>query len=152
METKIISLHKRFEKIIIVTILLMMMVVVAAAVFDMVIKLIQTFSSYTSIDDLVTIEELYELFASFLLILIGIELLETVKMYLHENALRLEIVVIVAIISVARHIISINFDKTESLNLIATGTIFLALVTGYYLIRRSNKFVYKLKEKKEIPG
>jgi uncharacterized membrane protein (DUF373 family) len=151
MEQKILSFHKRFEKVIVVIILIMMMVVVAAAVFDMVIKLVQTFTSYTSVDDLVTIDELYGLFASFLLILIGVELLETVKMYLHENAIRLEIVVIVAIISVARHLISINFDKSEALNLLATGAVFLALTFGYYLIKRTDKFVYKLKEKKENP-
>lgn len=151
MKQKVLTFHKRFEEIIIMVILIMMMVVVAAAVFDMAIKLILTFSSYTSIGDLVTIDELYVLFASFLLILIGIELLETVKTYLHENAIRIEVVVIVAIIGVARHLIGVDYDKTEPLNIIATGGVFLALAVGYYLIRRTNKFIYKIRKKEESP-
>ena len=125
-----------------------MMLVVAAAVFDMVVGLIGTFSSYTSADDFITVSELHDLFASFLLILIGIELLETVRMYLNENVIRVEVVLVVAIISVARHVIDLDNFKSDTHNILGTAGLILALTAGYYFIKRANKISAKNSEHK----
>jgi len=82
-------------------------------------------------------DELLEIFGYFLLILIGIELLETFSIYLHERAINVQVVLLVAMIALARKVIILDAEEIPSLNLIAIGFIILALAAGYYLVKRS---------------
>jgi uncharacterized membrane protein (DUF373 family) len=86
--------------------------------------------------------EILEIFGYFLLILIGIELLQTIKAYLIKNEIHVEIIILVAIIAVARKIILLDpfADGGESLNsaaMIALGVVVVALAASYYLVRKS---------------
>jgi uncharacterized membrane protein (DUF373 family) len=86
--------------------------------------------------------EILEIFGYFLLILIGIELLETIKAYLIKNEIHVEIIILVAIIAVARKIILLDpfADGGDSLNsaaMIALGGVVVALAASYYLVRKS---------------
>ena len=85
---------------------------------------------------LLEINELLEIFGLFMLVLIGVELLETImKTYLSEGANHAEIVISVAIIAIARKVIILDVNKVPSLTLIGIGVIILALSTGYFLVR-----------------
>lgn len=86
--------------------------------------------------------EILQVFGYFLLILIGIELLETIKVYLLKNEIHVEIIVLVAIIAVARKIILLDpfAEGGEILNsssMIALGVVIIALSASYYLIRKT---------------
>jgi uncharacterized membrane protein (DUF373 family) len=82
------------------------------------------------------IDELLEIFGLFLLVLIGIELLDTMKAYMVEKVVHVEIVFAVALIAVARKVIVLDVGKYPGLTLIAIGVIIIALSVGYYLIKR----------------
>jgi uncharacterized membrane protein (DUF373 family) len=84
---------------------------------------------------LLNVNELLEVFGMFLLVLIGIELLETVKMYLFQNKVHVEVVFTVAMIAIARKVITLNIKQVSSLSLIGIGTIIVALVAGHYLLK-----------------
>jgi len=88
---------------------------------------------------LLQLDQLLEIFGLFLLVLIGFELLETIKTYLAENAVRVEVVLIVAMIAVARKIIILDVKTMPSLTLIGIGVVITALAIGYYLIKRSHR-------------
>ncbi len=89
---------------------------------------------------LLDIDELLEVFGMFLLVLIGVELLETVKMYLTKKTVHVEVVFTVAMIAIARKVIILDINEVSSLTLIGIGTIIIALSTGYYfLTRKPNK-------------
>lgn len=75
-------------------------------------------------------------FAGILLILIGLELIETIRAYLHEQHVRLEIVLIVAMIAVGRHILEIDLQAAAGTTMIGIASLTLALTIGYFLIRR----------------
>ena len=75
-------------------------------------------------------------FAGILLILIGLELIETVRAYVHDQHVRLEIVLIVAMIAVGRHILEIDFEDADGLMLVGIAALTLALTVGYVLVRR----------------
>lgn len=75
-------------------------------------------------------------FAGILLILIGLELIETVRVYLHDQHVRLETVLAVAVIAVGRHILEIDLQATEGMTLIGIAALTLALAIGYFLARR----------------
>jgi len=74
-------------------------------------------------------DELFDLFGYFLLITIGLELMETIKVYLERRDL------LVAIIVIAREIIPLG--SATAGELIGIALIVIALCSDYYLIRRA---------------
>jgi len=84
-------------------------------------------------------ENLMELFSLFLVILIGIELLETVKAFLKENMVHVEIVVLVAIIAIARKVIIWDSAKQSNNDLIPYAAMLLGLAITYFIIKYSDR-------------
>ena len=78
--------------------------------------------------------DLLEIFGFFLLVLIGLELLETVKCYYIEGRIELKVIFSVALIALGRKIIILEPEKYGGLTLIGVGIIILALVAGYYVV------------------
>lgn len=124
----------KLEKTIVLSLLAMMVLVVFLSTVEL---------GWLIINDIITppvflldISELLDVFGMFLLVLIGIELLETVKMYLTEKAVHVEIVFMVALIAIARKVIILDIKETSSLTLIGIGVIIIALSAGYYLLTR----------------
>ena len=72
----------------------------------------------------------------FLLVLIGVELLETVKMYLTQKTVHVEVVYTVAMIAIARKVIILDIKEVSGLTLIGIATIIVALSSGYYLLTK----------------
>ena len=73
------------------------------------------------------------------LVLIGIELLETiVKTYLTQAMPHYEVVLSVAITAIARKVIILDLKEVGSSSLLGIAAIILALSAGYYLMRRSH--------------
>jgi uncharacterized membrane protein (DUF373 family) len=85
---------------------------------------------------ILNISELLELFGLFLLVLIGIELLETMEIYIRKNVIHVEVVFTVALIAVARKVIILDIKKIPGPALFGLGFIILSLAAGYYVIHR----------------
>lgn len=87
-------------------------------------------------------KEILEIFGYFLLILIGIELLDTIKAYIMENRIHVEIILLVAIIAIARKVILLDpvYEGIDGLILIGIGVIIIALCAGYYLVKKGGYF------------
>lgn len=98
---------QRFEGIALQVLMVMMAVVLTATIVDLAWLLWVDFSSPPYF--LLSVDELLELFSQFLLVLIGLELLETViKTYATPQQPHFEVVLNVAIIAVARKIIILD--------------------------------------------
>lgn len=126
---------KLFEKIILFSLMGLMALVVVLATIEL---------GWVIVKDIVTppvllleIHELLDIFGLFLLVLIGIELLDTIKSFLVENKLHVEIVIAVAIIAIARKVIILDTEKLSALTLIGIGVIILALAIAYYLVKKN---------------
>jgi uncharacterized membrane protein (DUF373 family) len=78
-----------------------------------------------------------ELFGQFLLVLIGIELLHSMKIYALRRVIHLEAVLIVALIAVARKIVVLDPKDVPEGTLLGIAAIAAALTLAYYLVRRS---------------
>ena len=88
---------------------------------------------------LLEIDELLEIFGLFMLVLIGIELLETIaKTYMAESVDHAQIVMAVAIIAIARKVIILDVKDLSGLALVGIAAIILALSIGYYLIKKKD--------------
>ena len=129
-------LHK-FERIVIATLILMLALVILLSVVEL---------GWVLITDIITppvfileIRELLELFGLFLLVLIGIELLETMKKYYTEGKVDLEVIITVSLIALGRKIITMEPKAYEALTLIGMAAIILALFVGYWIIKKSNR-------------
>jgi uncharacterized membrane protein (DUF373 family) len=78
------------------------------------------------------INELLDIFGLFLIVLIGIELLTSMKTYFMERSLHVEVVLQVALISVARRVIVFEIKDPSNLTLIALSVLLLALGGAYF--------------------
>jgi uncharacterized membrane protein (DUF373 family) len=88
---------------------------------------------------LLEIDELLELFGQFLLVLIGLELIHSVKVYIEHREYHLEAVLAVALIAVARKIITLDAKELPEGTLLGIAAIVVALVLGYYVMQRSRR-------------
>lgn len=88
---------------------------------------------------LLDIRELLEIFGLIMLVVIGIELIETVmKTYLVEGVDHVRVVLSVALIAIARKVIILDLKEVSILSLIGIGLIILALAFGYFFVGRLN--------------
>ncbi|MBP1753108.1 MAG: hypothetical protein H6Q57_1944 [Geobacteraceae bacterium] len=126
---------KNVEKSVIIALICMMTLVVILATLELgwiIIKDIFTEPMF-----LLEIDELLDIFGLFMLVLIGIELLETIiKNYLTENVIRVEVVLVVAIIAIARKVIILDVKDLSGTVLLGIAAIILSLCAGHYLIKR----------------
>jgi uncharacterized membrane protein (DUF373 family) len=87
---------------------------------------------------IISVDQLLELFGLFMLVIIGIELLETImKTYLTQGIPHYEVVLSVAIIAIARKVIILDVKETSSLSLVGIASIILALTVGYYFMKKT---------------
>jgi uncharacterized membrane protein (DUF373 family) len=126
---------KKFEKIIVVALLGLMMLAVFASTIELGIILWQQLMKPPVL--LLNLEEMLEVFGFFLMVLIGLELLESIKAYLDKNRLHVEVVLLVAIVAAARKIIILDYKTITPDMLYALAAVIVALGIGFYLVRRS---------------
>jgi uncharacterized membrane protein (DUF373 family) len=103
--------------------------------------------------DKFSLDNLGELFGIFLVILIGVELLQAVKAFLQEEIVHVEIVVLVAIIAIARKVIVWEFKDLSAMDTIGLSAMMLVLAITYFLIKHTDhkcKIHFKEKEDKEL--
>ncbi len=129
-----LNLLKRFEHCIVLSLILMMMLVVLLSTIELGWLIVKDMITPPVV--LLEIDELLELFGFFMLVLIGIELLETIRAYYIDHSVHAEIVIKVAMIAIARKIIILDVKDLPSLTLIGIAAIVLALSAAYFAIKR----------------
>ena len=78
-----------------------------------------------------------ESFAGILIVVLGLELMETLKTYFRERHVRVEVILVVAIIAIGRHVIHVDFEHTSGMILLGLAALILSLVVGYFLVKRT---------------
>ena len=112
----------------------MMVIVVFLATIDLGWIIIKDIVSKPAF--LLDIDELLEIFGFFLLILIGVELLETIKAYLETHVVHVEVVLTVALIAIARKVIILDLKAHSDLTLIGIAALILVLAVSYVLLKQ----------------
>jgi uncharacterized membrane protein (DUF373 family) len=88
---------------------------------------------------LIPVQGLLEIFEYFLLVLIGVELLETLKAYLKKDVIHVRVVLEVALIAMARKVIIEEPNAVPSLTLFGIAALILALGIACYFERQGQK-------------
>ena len=108
------------------------------------------FGSVESIDHIQ--EAIQHVFAGVLLLMLGLELLETLTTYFQHYQLRTEVILVVAMIAVGRHIIQFDFEHTSGSVLAGMAALMLALAASYYLVRTRSVKTFEEKLAKPMSG
>jgi len=128
-------LLKKFERIIVTTLIVMMALTILLATIELAWLIIKDMITPPII--LLEIDELLDIFGLFLLVLLGIELVSTLKTYLTENEIHVEVVFAVALIAIGRKVIILDVKEISSPSLLGIAAIIISLSVGYFLVKRS---------------
>lgn len=126
---------KKFQTAIVFSLLGLMMLAILTAAVELAVILVQELLKPPLF--LLNIEEMLEVFGFFLMVLIGLELLETIRSYFEEERVHAEVVFLVAIVAIARKVIIVDYKETKPETLFAMAAIILALGIGYFLVQRA---------------
>ncbi|HBE88538.1 MAG TPA: phosphate-starvation-inducible E-like protein [Elusimicrobia bacterium] len=131
-----LELFKKFER----GVVMLLAVLLAATIFFATIELGLTLAKDLLAPPIMLLQvgDLLDIFGLFLLVLLGIELLETLKAYLRENVVHVEVVMIVAIIAIARKVIILDIKELDGMTLIGLAALLAALAFGYVYIKRTH--------------
>ena len=124
-----------FEKFIVVMLLGLMMVAVLISTIELAFILVRELKKPPLY--LLNIEEMLAVFGFFLMVLIGLELLETIKSYLEHDRVHAEVVFLVAIVAVSRKVVILNYKEITPDIWYGMAAIIMALSVGYFLVRRA---------------
>lgn len=128
---------KLLEKGIVTVLVVLMVIVLLLSVVELGWLVVRDILSPPVL--LLDITELLELFGFFLLVLIGIELLETIKTYFTDRVVHVEVVVDVALIAVARKVVILDVKDYEPLQLLGIALIVAALAAAHLVVRRGHR-------------
>ncbi|MGA2698844.1 MAG: phosphate-starvation-inducible PsiE family protein [Methanoregula sp.] len=125
----------RFEKLVYILLIAFLVIVLVFAIGQMFFYLWTTLTTAPVL--ILDNSELSTALGGFLLVLIAVELLDTMKAYITENVIHVEVVVLLAIIAIARKVILLSPSGNDGLELIGIGIIIVGLAASYYLIRKA---------------
>ena len=137
MEGRVSRAVRKFEHAIVLVLMALLVVVITASTAELVWMLIQDFAHSKVF--LLDIEEMFELFGFFLLVLIGMELLATLRSYVSARVIHVEVVLEVALIAVAQKIVVLNTAKLSGGTLLGLAGLVLALAAAFWLVRAARR-------------
>jgi uncharacterized membrane protein (DUF373 family) len=126
---------RTFEKYIVLALLAMMMLAVLVSAVELAVILGEQLLIPPKY--LLDLKEILEVFGFFLMVLIGLELLETLKAYLDEDKFHVEVVFLVAMVAIARKVIIMDYLKIEPAMMIGMAAVIIALSVGYYFVKKA---------------
>ena len=141
-----LSFLKWFERFLIQILMIMMALVLLLTTIDLGWTIFKDITQPLSL--ILSVDQLLELFGLFMLVIIGIELLETImKTYLTQGVPHYEVVLSVAIIAIARKVIILDIKEISSLSLVGIASIIMALTVGYFFMKKTEDRAGKSNER-----
>ncbi len=126
----------KFENFTVIALLGMMVVVVFLATIELGVILYNQMVS-PPLYILLDLNDMLRIFGFFFMILIGLEIIETIKVYLTKEVIPVEIIFLVAIIAITRKVILLDLKNLNPLTLICIAAIILSLSFGYYAVKKA---------------
>ena len=131
------KLYESFEKIISSFLVVIMGVVVISATIELSAIIIKDLFEPPGL--LLGINELFEIFGLFLMVLIAIELMSSIQMYHTNKVVYIEMMFLIAITAVTRKIVVLDATEIEPIALLGIAAILAALVAGFYVVKTQQK-------------
>ncbi len=154
MKFDVLKIVKFIERFVIIVLVFLMGLVVFFSAIELLIYIIRELIVDLSSEHLLIEKyELMKIFGLFFNVLIGLELFETVHLYLKDNIIHAEFVLLVGITAIARKIIILDYEQISETYILMLGILIASLALGFYLVRlgqtlRRDKFSQNNREKK----
>lgn len=146
-----IEIVNKIEKLIYAVLMILLIVVLFTSLGFLIYEMYDVLWDHTPYT--LNTDEMIRVLGAFLLVLIGVELLDTIKAYFVENTIHVEIVVLLAIIAVARKVILLEPPQMITFQygfeLIGIGVIVVGLAASYYLIKKAGVTIGHGEKKQE---
>lgn len=133
----IIKYVNMFQTLVVKVVIVMMALVILSAILE--IGWILAVELLNPPVLLVGVDEILDMFGLFFLVIIGIELLETVKMIIIESSMNVDVIILVGVTAVIRKVVILDIKNTDPFFLMGMGVLIVALAATYYLITSSEK-------------
>jgi len=124
------GLLTRVQRLIVCVMIIFLIVVVVLSTVHLGVLIAQEI--WTPPRFLIPVNGLLEVFSYFLLVLIGVELLETLKAYIKSEVIHVRVVLEVALIAMARKTITEETKAISSLTLLGIAALIFALGAAFY--------------------
>jgi uncharacterized membrane protein (DUF373 family) len=131
---------EKFEKFV-VTALAILLVIIITIILGVVAYLFisRAEAVVISLNNLAEVQQAaLRAFSGILLVMLGLELLDTVKVYFNEHSVRVEVILLVGLIAMGRNVLEIDMPHIEPLTLFGYSSLILALAISYFLVKRSH--------------
>mgnify|MGYP003585134254 CR=1 FL=1 len=131
------KITKRFEQGVLVAAQVLLMAVILAMIVQLWVMFASAIDNQLSNIDSVPelMKSVQTAFSGLLLVILGLELMETLRVYFKSHRIRLETILAVAIIAIGRHVINLDVEHMNGTSLIGIAAIVLVLTGGYFLVR-----------------
>ncbi|OGV47380.1 MAG: phosphate-starvation-inducible E-like protein [Lentisphaerae bacterium GWF2_57_35] len=129
------KLIRRFQRIVIYALLYMLLFVVAISTIEVAIYLVRQLMEPPVL--LLDVTRLLDFFGIFMMVIIGLELLHSIRSYIVYDKMPVEEVFMVAMIALARKVIVLDVKASDSVLLLGLSALILSLSVGYYLVKKS---------------
>jgi uncharacterized membrane protein (DUF373 family) len=136
-ETKLDTLLGKIQKFTVFVLAAMLVVVVLLSTLHLGTLIAEEI--WKSPRFLISVQDLLEIFGYFLLVLIGVELIETLRAYLRKDVIHVRVVLEVALIAMARKAIILEADSVTSSTLLGIAALILALGIAFYFERQTQE-------------
>jgi uncharacterized membrane protein (DUF373 family) len=131
-----LNLLHRFESVINVALLFLMSIVVLLTTIDLGWMIVKDIATPPLL--MLNVSEILDLFAAMLVVLIGVELLDTIKVYITDRTIRVELILSVGLVAITRKVIILDSAHMEGLTLIGIASVVLSLSASYMLVKRAH--------------
>jgi uncharacterized membrane protein (DUF373 family) len=126
-------IFKAYELMVVLFLMGLLMIIVALSALELGWLLVKDLSSIREL--LLDVEEMFDLFGFFLLVLIGLELFTSLKSYVREGVVQVEVVLEVALIAIAQKIIILDTSRASAVAVLGQAALVLALAAAFWLVR-----------------
>ena len=135
------TILKKYETVVYYILITLFAIIVTCSLGELIYILYRALFVTTPM--LLENNELLGLFGYFLLVLIGAELLATVIAYIDEKVIHVEVVIMIAIIAMARSVVLLDTGSTDPMDLFGIAAIIIALCAGYFFLKRGGLHSHK---------
>ena len=107
--------------------------------FDLIIEVIKAASSPKPYYGLINVEDLYVVFSTILIIVVGYELFKSMNLLLHHDKIPVKSILQIAMIALANKVITLNVKTIQLETMLGIGVIIAALGIAFFAFNKSNE-------------
>lgn len=130
------ALFHYFERSLAFVLLILIAIVAVISLVELCVVLYRDLVSTDGF--LLGLDELFEVFGMFLIVLIAVELMASIYMYMIDKSVHVEMMLLIAITALARKVVVLDLEGKgdPAMYMIGLASLIATLIGGYYLVKR----------------